>query len=150
MLNIGDSAPEFELTDQHGELISLQAELATGGVILYFYPADFSPVCTAEACTFRDNYAGVEDVGLTIIGISPQSEKSHERFAAQYDIPFSLLGDPGKKVIRAYGVDGPFGMGVRRATFHIDQSGLVKNRVVADFFVGSHVDLLKQAVADSD
>ena len=143
MLNIGDTAPDFELSDQAGTPVTLASLVAEGDLILYFYPADFSPVCTAEACAFRDSFEGLAAVGARVVGVSPQSVGSHQRFAKGYSIPFPLLSDPGKKVIRAYGVDGPFGMGVRRATFLIDRNSVVRNRVVSDFFVGSHTDLIK-------
>jgi peroxiredoxin Q/BCP len=148
MLRTGDTAPDFELRDQSGSLVSLQALAADADVIVYFYPADFSPVCTAEACAFRDSYAGVADVGVQIVGISPQGEASHRRFASGFSIPFPLLSDPGKKVIRAYGVDGPLGFGVRRVTFLIDKAKIVQNRVVSDLFVGTHTDLLKSTLRD--
>ena len=148
MLRIGDSAPDFELKDQFGNLVTLEQMAADGDLILYFYPADFSPVCTAEACAFRDSYAGVSSVGAQVVGVSPQSVASHQRFTNSFSIPFPLLSDPRKKVIRAYGVDGPLGFGVRRVTFLIDRSRVVRNRVVSDLFVGSHTDLLKKTLRE--
>jgi len=147
MLGPGDTAPDFAETDQHGNEVTLDALVQGGEVILYFYPADFSPVCTAEACAFRDGFAGVGDVGVQVVGVSPQSEATHRRFSNAFSLPFPLLSDPGKQMIRAYGVDGPFGFGVRRATFLIDRSKVIRKRVVSDLFVGSHVDLLKQTLA---
>ena len=149
MLKVGESAPEFQLPDQHGTLVSLQEQRQLGRVILYFYPADFTPACTAEACAFRDASDDLAAKDVNILGISPQSVESHKRFADRYSLPFSLLFDQNKQTIRAYGVDGPLGFGVRRATFLIDQEGVVKNRVVADFFVGSHMDFVKQVLAQS-
>ena len=149
MLNIGETAPDFELPNQSNETVSLDDLLANGDLILYFYPADFTPVCTAEACAFRDNYDGVAELGIQIIGISPQSTGSHERFVHRYDLPFALLSDSKKQAIRAYGVDGPLGFGVRRATYLIGQDKLVKKRVVADFTTQGHLALLKETVAQS-
>ena len=146
MLRIGDTAPDFELKDQFGSTTSLHQMTANGDLILYFYPADFSPVCTAEACAFRDSYEGVSDVGAQVIGISPQSVASHRRFSNSFSIPFPLLADERKKVIRAYGVDGPLGFGVRRVTFLIDSTRVIRNRVVSDLFVGTHTDLLKKTL----
>ena len=146
MLRIGDTAPSFELKDQSGSIVSLDQIAANGDLILYFYPADFSPVCTAEACAFRDSYEGVSSIGAQIVGVSPQSVDSHRRFSTRFSIPFPLLSDPHKKVIGAYGVDGPFGFGVRRATFLIDSSKIIQNRVVSELFVGSHTDLLKKTL----
>jgi peroxiredoxin Q/BCP len=141
MLAIGDTAPDFQLIDQYGESASLEQILANGEAIVYFYP-----VCTAEACSFRDNFDSVAEIGTQIIGISPQSVSSHRRFSNQFKLPFPLLSDSKKSVIRAYGVDGLFGMGVRRVTFLIDQKQVVVNRVVSDLFVGSHTDLLKETI----
>jgi peroxiredoxin Q/BCP len=146
MLRIGNAAPSFQLKDQSGSIVSLDQIAANGDLILYFYPADFSPVCTAEACAFRDSYEGVSSIGAQIVGVSPQSVDSHRRFSDRFSIPFPLLSDPHKKVIGAYGVDGPFGFGVRRATFLIDSSKIIQNRVVSELFVGSHTDLLKKTL----
>ena len=148
MLNVGDIAPDFELPDQSGSIVSLDEVAANGDLILYFYPADFSPVCTAEACAFRDSYAGIAEVGAQILGVSPQGVRSHQRFAQRHSIPFPLLSDSKKKVIRAYGVDGPLGFGVRRVTLLIDSAKVVRNRVVSDLFVGSHTDLLKKTLRE--
>ncbi len=148
MINVGDTAPDFELPDAQGEIVRLGDALENGRTIVYFYPADFTPVCTAEACAFRDEYEGLEEIGVQIIGISPQSVDSHERFTERHSIPFPLLADTRKKVIRAYGVDGPFGVGVRRATYLVETDGTVSNRVVSDFFVGSHMELVKETLQD--
>lgn len=148
MLRIGDTAPDFELQDQSGSVITLDQMAAKGELILYFYPADFTPVCTAEACAFRDTYNDVSSVDAQILGVSPQSVESHRRFSNRFSIPFPLASDPGKKVIRAYGVDGPLGFGVRRVTFLIDSSKIIQNRVVSDLFVQSHTDLLKKTLLE--
>ncbi len=150
MLNTGDQAADFELQDQSGDTVTLNDLVAKGDLILYFYPADYSPICTAEACAFRDSYAGVADVGTQVVGVSPQSVASHRRFASSFSLPFPLLADTRKAVIRAYGVDGPLGLGVRRVTFLIDRSKTIRNRVVSDLFVGSHTDLLKQTLNRKD
>jgi peroxiredoxin Q/BCP len=149
MLRIGDTAPDFELKDQSGSTVTLDQVAANGDLILYFYPADFSPVCTAEACAFRDTFAGVSSVGAQIVGVSPQGVESHRRFSNSFSIPFPLLSDPRKKVIRAYGVDGPLGFGVKRVTYLIDGAKIIQNRVVSDLFVGSHTDLLNKTLRES-
>ncbi len=148
MLRVSDTAPDFELKDQFGSFVTLDQIASNGDLILYFYPDDFSPVCTAEACAFRDSYEGISSVGAQIVGVSPQGVESHRRFSNSFSIPFPLLSDPRKKVIRAYGVDGPLGFGVRRATFLIDSSKIIQNRVVSDLFVGSHIDLLKKTLRE--
>ncbi|MGI9327461.1 MAG: peroxiredoxin [Pseudomonadales bacterium] len=149
MLKAGDSAPDFELPDQFGTSVRLHEQLRAGPVVLYFYPADFTPVCTAEACAFRDSSDDLAAKDINILGVSPQSVASHKRFADRYSLPFSLLFDDAKQTIKAYGVDGPLGFGVRRATFLIDQEQKIANRVVADLFVGSHMDFIKRVLAQS-
>ncbi len=148
MLKPGDKAPEFTLSDQDGASTSLDDLLAGGELVLYFYPADFTPVCTREACEFRDRFDDLASVDVKIVGISPQSAASHRRFRESFSLPFPLLCDERKEVIRAFGVDGPLGFGVRRATYLIGKDRSIKNRVVADIFLGSHMDLIRQVIAD--
>lgn len=148
MLKKGDRAPDFELEDDEGNAVTLSGLLEDGGVILYFYPADFTPICTAEACSIRDMHEEILDVDVRVVGVSPQSVSSHAKFKDQFKLPFPLLFDADKKAIKAYGVDGMFGVGVRRATFLIDESGVIENLVVSDLFVSSHVKFIKQVIAD--
>jgi peroxiredoxin Q/BCP len=146
MLNVGDYAEDFSLNDANGNLVNLQALLEQGELVVYFYPADFTPGCTAEACQIRDIHGEIEEVGIRVIGISPQSEASHQRFASRYELPFTLLCDSDKKVIRAFGVDGPLGFGVRRATFLVGQDRQIKRRVVADLMIGSHISFIRKII----
>ena len=146
MLAKGDKAPSFEGTDQTGRTLRLEELLGDGPVLLYFYPADFTPICTAQACAFRDRQDDLTSVSLQIIGVSPQSEGSHQRFADTYDLGFPLIPDQNKQIIKAYGVDGPFGIGVRRATYLIGTEGKIRDRVVSDLFVGSHTEFIKSAI----
>lgn len=146
MLKPGDYANDFTLNDANGESVNLKELLEEGELIVYFYPADFTPGCTTEACQIRDLYDEIEDVGIRVIGISPQGESSHLRFATRYELPFTLLCDSNKKVIRAFGVDGPLGFGVRRATFLIGQDLEIKRRVVADLMIGSHISFIRKIV----
>jgi thioredoxin-dependent peroxiredoxin len=149
MLNTGDMAPEFSLCDQDGAAWTLSDALRSGELVLYFYPADFTPVCTREACAFRDNFDDLSSVHVQIAGVSPQSAASHQRFRAAFKLPFPLLSDEQKQVIRAFGVDGPLGFGVRRVTYLIGTDRRIRSRVVSDFFVGGHTDLIKQVIADA-
>lgn len=150
MLNSGDKAPTFDASDQQGNAVSLSTLLETGPVLLYFYPADFTPICTAQACAFRDQADALDDVSVQILGISPQSTSSHQRFADTYNLGFPLIADEKKTIIRGYGVDGPLGFGVRRATFLINQDGRIGKRVVSDLFVGSHTDFIRSVLKESD
>lgn len=138
MLRPGARAPDFSLPDQEGREVSLSTLLGDGQLILYFYPADFTPGCTREACAIRDMRAEIERSGLTVAGVSPQAPQSHRDFRARYALPFTLLSDPEKSVARLYGVTGPFGMGLRRATFLIDRERIVRDAVLADFRIGKH------------
>jgi peroxiredoxin Q/BCP len=99
MLKTGTKAPGFELKDQAGKLRRLDSLLADGALILYFYPADFTPGCTKEACSFRDLQQDLVRAGLRVVGISPQDTDSHRRFAELHDLNFTLLSDPDKTVI---------------------------------------------------
>ena len=148
MLDIVDTAPDFELTDENSELVTLDDLLAGESLILYFYPADFTPLCTTEACSIRDLHDDILDVGIKVVGISPQNEATHRRFKNQFNIPFPLLFDKNKKVIRSFGVDGPLGFGVRRATYLIDKEKRIENRVVSDLFVGNHTQFIKEVITN--
>ncbi len=146
MLTPGSRAPEFTLPDQNGRDRSLTSLLSDGSLILYFYPADFTPGCTAEACSLRDLHTDIQRAGLRVVGVSPQSVESHKRFAQKYGLKFTLLADPGKTVIKMYDVDGPLGIAVRRATFLIDQGRIVQDAVMADFRIGRHEEFVRKAV----
>ncbi len=148
MLDVGATAPEFELPDDQGKLTSLADLLSDGLLILFFYPADFTPTCTAEACAIRDIYPDIQAANATLVGISPQSEASHARFRARYELPYRLLVDRRKAVIRAFGVDGLLGIGVRRVTYLINQEQQIERRMVADFVVHQHICFIEQVVQD--
>ena len=147
MLKIGTAAPDFTLPDQDGRPRRLRDLLADGPLILYFYPADFTPGCTREACDLRDLHARILASGLRVVGVSPQSPDSHERFRKEHALPFTLLSDEDKLAIKAYDVDGPLGIGVRRATYLIDAGGRVVDAVLADLVIGKHQAFVERAVA---
>jgi thioredoxin-dependent peroxiredoxin len=130
-VGIGTRAPEFELEGTGGRTYRL-SDYRAKGVIVAFYPGDFTPVCTKQFCSYRNDGDRIEALGLPMLGISPQSVGSHERFAAENGLNVPLLSDPGKRVARAYGVVGPGGF-IRRAIFVIDGEGLVRYRHVALF-----------------
>lgn len=146
MLEVGSRAPEFVLPNDEGVEISLTDLLADGPLILYFYPADFTPGCTKEACSIRDIHNDIQSVGLQVAGISPQDEDSHRRFREEHDLPFTLLSDPEKVAIKMYDVDGPFSVGVRRATFLINQERKIQDAVMADVRIGRHQEFIEKAV----
>lgn len=147
MLEIGGRAPEFSLPDHTGQTVSLTSLLRSGPVILYFYPADFTPGCTKEACSIRDLHSAIMGAGLDVAGVSPQSPESHRKFREKYQLPFTLLSDPDKVVIKMYDVVGPLGFGVRRATYLIDQARRIREAVLADFRISAHEDFVRKAIA---
>jgi peroxiredoxin Q/BCP len=147
MLANGSVAPDFELRDQTGSKRSLQSLLSDGPLILYFYPADFTPGCTKEACSFRDLQQDLIKAQLRVVGVSPQDTDSHKRFAEKHGLNFPLLADPDKKVIKAYKLDGPLGIGVRRGTYLIGKDGRIRDSVLADLRIGAHEAFVKSAIA---
>ena len=130
MVEEGAPAPDFELTSDEGETVTLSA-LRGKPVVLYFYPRDDTPGCTTEACEFRDAYDRFRDQGVEILGVSPDTEASHRKFKTKYELPFTLLADPGHEAAEAYGVwkekknYGRTYHGVERSTFIIDAEGKV-------------------------
>ena len=130
MLQVGDIAPDFEVTDQEGKLIRL-SDFRGKKVVLYFYPKDNTPGCTAQACNLRDNYELLQKQGFVVLGVSSDSEKSHQRFIEKFQLPFSLLADNEQIVATAYGVwveksmYGRTYMGTARTTFVIDEQGQI-------------------------
>ena len=147
MLRPGARAPEFTLPDQDGRDVSLTSLLGAGMLVLYFYPADFTPGCTREACAVRDIHEDIERAGLTVAGVSPQDPESHRSFRAKYNLRFTLLSDVDKSVARMYEVIGPFGFGVRRATFLIERGRIIRDAVLADFSIAKHEAFIRNAVA---
>ena len=146
MLKNGSKAPEFKLEDQDGKSHTLKSLLAGGPLILYFYPADFTPGCTKEACSFRDLQSDLLKANLRVVGISPQDSESHQRFAAKHGLNFPLLADPDKVAVKAYDLDGPLGFGVRRGTYLIGKDGTILDGVLADLRIGAHEAFVKQAI----
>ena len=130
MLREGDPAPDFELESDTGETVKL-SELRGRPVVLYFYPKDDTPGCTTEACEFRDAYDVYRDRGADVIGVSPDTVASHEKFKSKHQLPFTLLADPEHEVAEKYGVwgerkyAGKTYMGINRSTFVIDKDGNV-------------------------
>lgn len=147
MLKAGDHAPDFTLPDQDGRPVSLRNLLADGPLVLYFYPADFTPGCTKEACSIRDMHDEIAAAGMRVVGISPQDATSHARFRDQHQLPFTLLADPGKAAVKAWGVDGPLGVGVRRATFLVGADGVTRDAVLADLRISRHEEFIRKAIA---
>jgi peroxiredoxin Q/BCP len=130
-LKVGDKAPDFEGINQDGKKVSLK-DFAGKKLILYFYPKDNTPGCTAESCNLNDNYNDWLDKGFEVLGVSPDSVKSHQNFKNKYNLKFDLIADTEKEILQKYGAWGEknmYGkkyMGVLRTTFIIDENGVIK------------------------
>lgn len=150
-LEPGDQAPDFTLSDADGESVTLSKVLADTGksVVLYFYPAAMTPGCTAEACDFRDNVAEFADAGFTVLGVSPDEPEKLARFREKESLTFTLLGDPGKDTLSAYGAFGEkknYGrvvQGVIRSTFIVGTDGKVQ-KAFYNVKATGHVDRIKR------
>ena len=133
-LEVGDEAPLFTAKDQSGNEISLK-KLRGKKVILYFYPKDDTPGCTAESCDFRDNYASLLEKGFEVVGVSADSQKSHQKFIEKFQLPFPLISDTEKDVLNLYSVWGEKKFmgrtyeGILRTTFVIDENGIILERI---------------------
>lgn len=132
ILQIGDKAPTITAKNQSGETVKL-SDFKGKKVILYFYPKDNTPGCTTEACNFRDNYQSLVKDGFEVIGVSIDSEQSHQKFISKFDLPFNLLADEDQKIVNDYGVwveKNMYGrkyMGTARTTFVIDEQGVIQH-----------------------
>jgi peroxiredoxin Q/BCP len=133
----GAKAPAFEAPDQNGVLIRLADYQGKSAVVLYFYPKDDTPGCTAEACSLRDGFAALKAAGAVILGVSADTTESHKAFAEKFHLPFSILADPDKRIIEAYGVKMPLLGFAKRVTFLIDRQGIVR-KVVTDIRTKDH------------
>lgn len=145
---VGDVAPDFSLQDQEGRTVSL-SELLAGPrpcLVVYFYPKDDTPGCTAEACSFRDAYAVFTDAGAEVVGISSDDVDAHKAFAAKFRLPFRLLADRGGQVRGDYGVKKTLGLIDGRVTFIIDRGGVVRHVFSSQVRPKKHVDEALQIV----
>ncbi|MCP5519864.1 MAG: thioredoxin-dependent thiol peroxidase [Verrucomicrobiales bacterium] len=149
-LKVGDAAPDFLATTQNGEEISLK-QFRGRMVVLYFYPKDNTPGCTAEACSFRDNWAAVQALGAVVLGVSTDSVKTHGNFARKFELPFPLVADPDRQVVNAYGVYaeksfmGRLSLGTHRVTFLIGPDGRIR-RLWPKVSVKGHVEDVLAAI----
>jgi peroxiredoxin Q/BCP len=128
-IDVGDRAPDFELRGTGGRTVRL-TDFRGRWLVLAFYPGDFTPVCTRQFCSYRDAADRLDELDAAVVGVSPQTLDSHERFRTKYGLTVPLLADPEREMIRAYGVLGPGGM-VRRSIFIVDPQGIVRYRQVA-------------------
>ena len=131
ILKEGDKAPDFKVVNELGEEMTL-ADFSGKKLVLYFYPKDSTPGCTAESCNLRDHYADLKTKGFEVLGVSADNEASHQNFIKKHELPFHLLADTEKEVLNAYGVWGPKKFmgrsfdGIHRTTFVIDENGMIE------------------------
>lgn len=144
LVAIGAAAPAFSVKDHAGKPVSL-SDFQGKKVVLYFYPKDDTPGCTKEACNLRDNHQKLADKGIVVLGVSTDSEKSHQKFITKYDLPFALLADTELEIVKKYGVWGEKSMygrtyeGTHRITYLIDEQGKVAN-IIEKVKVGEHAE----------
>jgi thioredoxin-dependent peroxiredoxin len=153
LLEVGDKAPAFRTTNQDGETVSL-GDFKGRKVVLYFYPKDDTPGCTKEACSFRDGWSKFKKRGLAVLGVSTDDEKSHRKFADKFSLPFPLLADTDKAIVKAYGAWGEksmYGrkyMGTHRVTYLIDEKGKIA-AVWPKVKLDGHADAVLEAASKS-
>jgi thioredoxin-dependent peroxiredoxin len=144
----GDKAPDFTLPSQMGDDVTLSEFLGKKNIVLYFYPKDETTGCTKEACTFRDNYEELTNLGAEVLGVSGQSVESHKSFASHYGLPFILLSDEGNKVRELYGVPSSMGIIPGRVTYIIDKKGMVRHIFNSQTQAQRHVEEAKKTLLE--
>ena len=142
----GSLAPNFTLPSQSGRVVSLRDYLGKKPVILYFYPKDDTPGCTKEACAFRERYEDFRELHAEVIGISSDSVELHRSFAAEHELPFTLLSDEGGKVRKLYGASSTFGLFPGRVTYVLDEEGVVRHIFSSQLGVEKHVEEALEAL----
>ena len=146
-LPCGEKAPEFTAVDQDGQTVRLADFRGNIGVVLFFYPKDESPICTKEACSFRDSYEKFLEAGAEVLGVSADSPQSHRQFVERLQLPFRLLSDPKGELRKAFGVAKTLGLLPGRATYVIDKEGVVQLSFAAQFASERHVEEALQALS---
>ena len=151
-IQVGDIVPQFSAIDAKGTLFDSTSVVGKKPVVLYFYPKDNTPGCTAQACSFRDQYEDFLDLGAEVIGISSDGLASHQKFTAQYQLPFLLLSDTDKKIRKLFGVPTAFlGLLPGRVTYVIDAKGVVQmlfNSMLAGQHIPKALEAVKKIVAE--
>jgi len=151
-IQAGDKAPDFTLLSQSGEPVRLHDRLGERVVVLYFYPKDDTPGCTAEACAFRDSHEVFTDAGAEVIGVSSDSVDRHAAFAGRHKLPFTLLNDQGGQVRKSYGVPALLGLLPGRVTYVIDREGTVRRVFNSMTHINQHIsdalEMVRQLQAD--
>lgn len=145
---VGDKAPDFTLSSQMGDNVTLSEFFGKKNIVLYFYPKDESPGCTREACSFRDSYEDLTNLGAEVLGVSGQSVESHKSFATHYGLPFVLLSDKDNKVRELYGVPSTVGLIPGRVTYIIDKQGVIRHIFSSQTQTQRHVEEAKKKLEE--
>jgi peroxiredoxin Q/BCP len=145
-LKINSKAPDFKLKDQDGQSFHLTTALKNGPILLFFYPKAFTPGCTAEVCSFREDYSFFSDRNIQLIGISHDTEETQKKFKEKYHLPYPLLSDTNRKVAKLYDAVYPFGLMTKRTSYFINQEGIISDTI--DQLMGSedHIRHFKQTL----
>ena len=147
-VKVGDKAPDFTLPSQMGDSVTLSEFFGKKNVVLYFYPKDETPGCTREACSFRDSYQELTNLGAEVLGVSGQSVDSHKSFATHYGLPFILLSDEDNKIRKLYGVPQSLGILPGRVTYIIDKQGVVRHIFNSQTQTQRHVEEAKNTLKE--
>ena len=145
ILREGDIIPSFTLKDQDGKPVKLPEELGENGAVIFFYPKDDSPVCTKEACAFRDHYEEFTTAGVHVIGINSGSVESHKKFGKKHHLPFTLLSDPDNKILKQFGIKNMLFL-TGRETFVVDKQGMIIHKFRDFIRAGNHIKEALQAL----
>lgn len=150
-LDRGDAAPEFEVVSSAGKTLRLRDLAGKKNVVLYFYPGDFTPVCTKETCGFRDMYGELASRDIEVIGVSVDSDESHREFAERYQVPFELVSDSERRLAKAYGATGLLRdlLGkTKRITYVIDKRGIIAGVFRGELSAAKHLDGVRSLLAE--
>jgi peroxiredoxin Q/BCP len=148
-LRVGEKAPEFDVVSSSGKSLKLSDFAGKKNVVLYFYPGDFTPICTKETCGFRDMMGDLESADTEVIGVSVDSDESHKKFAAEYNVPFELVSDKDKDLAKAYGATSFLGKLLGKAgriTYLIDKKGQIAAILQGELSASKHVDGVREAM----
>lgn len=146
----GDPLPDVTLPAQSGEMVRLRDLVGDGRLVIFFYPKDESPVCTREACAFRDSYGALRKHGARVVGISPDDARSHRKFAEHHELPFLLLSDADGEAARHFGIGGGWRLLCGRVTYVVDEDGIVRNVCSSPFRAAKHVATALEALRALD
>lgn len=148
VLSIGDTAPDFSGTDQNGRRVALDDLLKESAIVLYFYPKDFTPVCTQQVCLFRDAGSELAAAGVRVVGVSMDDTSSHARFAEKHKVSFPLLSDPDKSIQKAYEARQMLGLLAKRVTYVIDQNKKIRGVFHHELSAQKHIDAVRKALGN--